>query len=206
MKILLTGFGPFPGARLNPTAALVRRLASQPPRAGERRAAHVFETTYAAVDRELPLMLAQEKPAVLIMFGLAARSRELRVETVARNAMSRAAPDAAGYLPLEATIAAVPKPTLPMRVPSHRLLQALQRAGVNARLSRDAGRYLCNYLCWQATAAATAAGGPRLAAFVHVPRVGGAGGRRGAPLTFNDLVRAGEAVIAAAVATARSRR
>ena len=56
-----------------------------------------------------------------------------------------------------------------MPTPARRLLAAVRAARVPATLSRDAGRYLCNYLCWRATEAARKTGGPRLAAFVHVP-------------------------------------
>ena len=43
LTILITGFGPFPGAPFNPTGALVELLARPPPgMAGMRRVAHVF--------------------------------------------------------------------------------------------------------------------------------------------------------------------
>ncbi len=48
--ILVTGFGPFPGAPDNPTAALVKRLATQR-RTNFRVVGHVFETRYDAVDK-----------------------------------------------------------------------------------------------------------------------------------------------------------
>ena len=66
-------------------------------------------------------------------------------------------------------------------------------------MSHDAGRYLCNYLCWRATEAAARPDGPKVAAFVHVPKVRATGTRR-APLTFHQLVRAGEAIVLAAIA------
>src|SRR5438105_3028909 len=94
--VLLTGFGPFPGAPYNPTGALVRALARSrcPAFAGVRRIAHVFPTSYAAVDRELPALLTREAPDVILMFGLATRTRQLRIETRARNAVSLRTPDA----------------------------------------------------------------------------------------------------------------
>src|SRR4051812_5161506 len=51
--VLLTGFGPFPGAPFNPTGLLSEALAcGRPPGMGSvRRVAHVFPTTYDAVDR-----------------------------------------------------------------------------------------------------------------------------------------------------------
>src|SRR5882724_13074796 len=81
--ILLTGFGPFPGAPFNPTGPLVRALAHErhPRLVGVRRIAHVFPTRYDAVDRELPALVARAAPTIVLMFGLAARTRHLRVET-----------------------------------------------------------------------------------------------------------------------------
>ena len=71
-----------------------------------RRVAHVFPTSYAAVDRELPALLARERPDVLLMFGLAAHRRHISIETRARNAISRAVPDASGQLPAASLIVA----------------------------------------------------------------------------------------------------
>jgi pyroglutamyl-peptidase len=219
--ILLTGFGPFPGAPVNPTGPLVQALARSrhSDLRGVRRVAHVFETSYAAVDRELPLLLAREQPLVLIMFGLAQRSRHIRIETRARNALA-AAPDASGYHPAANVIAAGGPATLTLPAPAPRLLAAARLAGTSAALSRNAGDYLCNYLCWRACEATSRGLGPtlaslRLAAFVHVPnvktqRVGKALAPRTHPLrpahTLDDLIRAGEAIVLAALAAARFRR
>src|SRR3989442_1750748 len=80
--IIITGFGPFPGAPYNPTDPLVSMLARRrrPAFAGVRRIAHVFRVSYEAVDRELPELLAREQPDVLVMFGLAMRTRHIRIE------------------------------------------------------------------------------------------------------------------------------
>lgn len=207
MNILLTGFGPFPGAPVNPTERLVEKLAHgrHLARAGVRRTSHVFRTSYEAVDRELPALLKRTKPDVLVMFGLAGRTRHLRIETRARNAASRVVPDAAGRRPRAGMIAPGAAASLALRIPAQRLVKAARSAGVKAALSRDAGRYLCNYLCWRAAEAAARPNGPKVAAFVHVPKVRGKGSPR-APLTFDQLVRAGEAIVFAAMAAARTAR
>ena len=139
------------------------------------------------------------------MFGLAARTRHLRIEIRARNAASRIVPDAAGRGPRAGSIAPGAAASLALRIPAQRLLKAARSTGVKAALSRDAGRYLCNYLCWRATEAAARPNGPKVAAFIHVPKVRGKGSRH-APLTFDQLVRAGEAIVRAAVASARTLR
>ena len=63
--ILITGFGPFPGAPFNPTEPLAVELARRrhPAFANVRRVAHVFRVSYEAVDRDLPALIAREKPA-----------------------------------------------------------------------------------------------------------------------------------------------
>ena len=191
--ILVTGFGPFPGAPFNPTEALVRRLAKLR-RVNLRVVPHVFETSYAAVDRELPNLMAKHKPDALLMFGLHGRARTLRIETLARNAIGRAR-DASGATPRGRSIAAEAAHAR-MASPAARLVRAARRAGVPAAASRDAGQYLCNYLCWRATAAAKGKD-VWLAAFVHVPPVSRKSLKLGGRLlTPANLERAARAILA----------
>ncbi len=145
LRILVTGFGPFPGAPENPTGPLVHALARKPRPAkdGVVIKAHVFRTRYKAVDRALPRLLKDFKPDALIMFGLATRSRAIRVETLARNRISHH-PDAGGFTPGPCAIDAASRRSLPVRAPTAAMLRALKRTGLPARLSRNAGDYLCN--------------------------------------------------------------
>src|ERR1700681_4659232 len=98
--ILMTGFGPFPGAPFNPTGPLVTRLARlrRQGLAKVEIVPHIFPTSYAAVDRDLPKLIANYRPDALLMFGLATRARTLRVETRARNGLALV-PDAGGNSP-----------------------------------------------------------------------------------------------------------
>src|SRR5262245_56415398 len=95
--ILVTGFGPFPGAPFNPTGPLVEKLGRirRPMLADVKIVPHVFRTSYAAVDHELPRLIARHKPDALLMFGLAPRAKTLRIETRARNALT-SFPDISG--------------------------------------------------------------------------------------------------------------
>jgi pyroglutamyl-peptidase len=194
--ILITGFGPFPGAPFNPTEPLVQRLAKLK-LARTKIVTHIFETSYAAVDRDLPKLLKRYKPDAVLMFGLASRARIVRIETRAQNVLAQIA-DAAGKVPQRAAIVAGRPQAMPMALPSQQILRAVRKAGVRARLSTDAGRYLCNYLCWRATEAAMTQKGPRLAAFVHVPRVADKPGKTNKKkLSLDDLVIAGKAALRA---------
>jgi pyroglutamyl-peptidase len=165
---------------------------------------HIFPTSYAAVDRELPALIAKHKPDALLMFGLAPRARGLRVETRARNALALL-PDAGGASLGRHAIAVGSQTSMKLRTPVRPLLAALRGLRPRATLSRDAGRYLCNYLCWRAAETASTGTGLRLAAFIHVPPV-----RRGprrkhdkALASLNDLTVAGARALVALVAAAR---
>src|SRR4051812_2961136 len=96
LRILVTGFGPFPGAPHNPTMPLVARLLRlrRPAFTDVELSGHIFPVTYRAVDRDLPQLLLRHRPHALLMFGLATRTRHLRIETRARNAVTMLWPDA----------------------------------------------------------------------------------------------------------------
>src|ERR1700679_475634 len=100
MRVALAGFGAFPGVPFNPSAALVRALVRRrrPALADVACTTHIFATSYAAVDRDLPKLFAQ-KPDVVLIFGVAGRRRQLCIETRARNAVSLLFPDASGRKP-----------------------------------------------------------------------------------------------------------
>src|ERR1700710_402579 len=96
LRILITGFGPFPGAPHNPTMPLVARLLRlrRPAFSEGELSGHIFPVTYKAVERGLPRLLAEPPPHALLMFGLASRTPHGRIETRARNAGTRLWPDA----------------------------------------------------------------------------------------------------------------
>jgi pyroglutamyl-peptidase len=229
--ILITGFGPFPGAPVNPASLVAARLVGcrRPAFAGTRRVAHVFATRYDVVDRELPALLTQQKPDIVVMFGVATRTRAVRIEQRARNRIARF-PDAGGRRPAASTIAPQ-RDALRNPLPVARLVKAARMAGVAAAPSRNAGTYLCNYLYWHALEATGGTDGPSMVIFIHLPPVGlkelpkkpirrclrgfskklpgtprnaRRTHRRRAP-RLNDLVRAGEAIVLAMVSLSAGR-
>jgi pyroglutamyl-peptidase len=207
IRVLITGFGPFPGAPFNPTGMLAMRLAKlrRPALAGVARSAHVFRTTYAAVDRDLPRLLAEHQPDVLLMFGLATRRRHVSIETRAQNVVAMLPDRDRRAAPGRSIAAGMSART--MKIPVARLLAAVRAANVPVKRSRDAGTYLCNYLCWRSIDAAGKRGGPALTAFVHVPNIRRMPMRNGAQkrLTLDDLVRAGSAILIALAAASKRR-
>ena len=193
--ILITGFDRFPGAPINPTARLVAELARRRRPAGVCLHRHVFATSYAAVDAELPALIARHRPDAIVMFGLATRTKHLRIETRARNRVSIRFPDASGRVASRPAIDPGEPARLGGRAPMHRLRAAVRATGVAATLSCDAGTYVCNYAYWRALAATNV---PPLVVFIHVPKVAAIRPRRTGkrkPIRFADLVRAGESIL-----------
>jgi len=226
--ILITGFGRFPGAPVNPSGLMATRLVRRrrPAFAATRRIAHVFATRYDAVDGELPALLKREKPDIVVMFGVATRSHRVRVEQRARNRIALF-PDASGHRPATRTIAPH-REAMRNPLPVTRLVKAARTARVAAAPSRNAGAYLCNYVYWRALEAAARPEGPGLVVFVHVPPVGlkelpkklfkrprrrlakklpnRRRKRKPRAPGLNDLVRAGEAIVLAMTSLAAKRR
>jgi pyroglutamyl-peptidase len=207
LRILITGFGTFPGAPWNPTQPLVARLTKlrRPAFADVDFSSHIFPVTYKAVDRELPELLKKYRPQAVLMFGLAGRTTHVRIETRARNAVTMLWPDAAQIRSRTGSIGLGPDAAM-FGPHTAKLLRAARATNIDARASRDAGAYLCNYLSWRAIESVGTNRDLHLAAFVHIPLLArdGMAMRKGASrITLEQLVDAGEAMLLEMVRQAR---
>jgi len=206
LRILITGFGPFPGAPFNPTMPLVTRLTAlrRPAFDNVEFSSHIFHVTYATVDRELPELIASLRPDAMLSFGLADRTPFMRIETRARNAVTTTFPDADRNRARKGSIVDGADAML-FGPHTAKLLRAARATGVDARASRDAGSYLCNYLSWRSIEAVRRVNGPRLAAFVHIPLLErGVSSRRAPRIRLEELVDASEAMLLEMVKLARA--
>lgn len=163
VDILITGFGPFPHVRVNPTSVLARQVARRLS-ASFKAEALVLETSYAGGLPALREHLAETRPKAVLMLGLAARARFIRVELFARGHSSRLHVDASGRIPTATSAGALPARTT---ANAEGALAALRRQGLRTRLSSSAGRYLCDASYAAGLALAGSEGAPVL--FVHVP-------------------------------------
>ena len=206
--VLIVGFGPFPGAPRNPSAELVCALGKRrrPALVDTRVVTAVLPTSYAAVRDELPKLLETYYPDAVLFFGLASRARFLRIERRAVNAVTGFYPDATRTKSARRNFMPGMPAEFRVRADVVRLASAARATGIDARLSRDAGRYICNAALYR-TLHAARQDGPRLIAFLHIPRPrrrARLDAKRGRPRpTLDMLVRAGEAVLIALMAQAR---
>jgi pyroglutamyl-peptidase len=175
-RVLITGFGPYPGVPVNASMVLSAELAARVPRLfpGVDLTTEVIATEWLAAPQRLDRLLAESRPDVALHFGVSPRARGFELELRARNACS-AVPDASGALPPDDKCDAHGAEHLPVSVPVRHIAQRLRRIGIPAFLSRDAGAYLCNAALYHSLHLARAAPRRRVG-FIHIPAALAPGG------------------------------
>ena len=128
------------------------------------------------------------------MFGLAPRAKTISHRDPRAQSVSLL-PDAGGAALVRHVIAAGGPAAITLPAPARYLLAAVRSTRVPVVLSRDAGQYLCNYLCWRAAETAAKPPGPISRPSSMCPW-SGAGrfhlpARKSAALAPADLTRAG---------------
>jgi len=172
--ILVTGFGAFPNAPVNPTQALMSALEAHEARLerlGVRLERRVLPVVFDAVLPTLTALIDELQPDAVLHFGLASRRRLISIETRAQNRLTLLHPDAEGRLASSPIIRAGKPDALAALVPVSHLNAMLKAEGFGSRLSRDAGDYVCNQTFYHSLAMAE--GTKRHVGFIHVPKEGG---------------------------------
>lgn len=187
-KILITGFGPFPGVPDNPSAALVRTLA----RGEFNVAARVLPTAYDAAWPLLAQAIAEEAPDIVICFGVASGSTAIRIEQQARNVVGTARADSTGQCHAQDVVCADGPVSYPSTLPMVEIAAALGTAGLPAEMSESAGDYLCNYIFYKLMHDIVVQGRGYAGGFVHIPMP-----RADTTLDAEGLAAAGRVIIQA---------
>jgi pyroglutamyl-peptidase len=166
--LLVTGFEPFAGAAVNPSAEVAKRLDGRRIGGMEVRAA-VLPVQHLRAAAAMQSLCAAHDPAAIVQLGLAAERAQVALERVAVNVMDYAIPDNDGFQALdEPCVAGGPAAyftTLPVRA----MLEAMRGAGVPTYLSMSAGTYLCNFVMYTTLHALAVRPGAPPAGFVHLP-------------------------------------
>ena len=195
--LLITGFGPFPGAPTNPTAEVVERLIAQAwaPR-GARVRALVAPVRWGGSAEMIDQALRESGCDGALMLGVAGKAREFRVEMRARNHADRRRPDADGKLWRNAKIDPTGPAVARSTAPVVEMMRAIQDAGYPSVASSDAGDYLCNFTLYRLlTGVGEGVDGPPVG-FLHVPRFFERDGVD-VPVELDDLERAVKAAATA---------
>ncbi|MBU1212573.1 MAG: pyroglutamyl-peptidase I [Alphaproteobacteria bacterium] len=191
-RILLTGFGAFPGVPANATSQLVPVLAAEAmcryPECDFQW--DILPVTWQGGPLASARLIETFDPHIVVHFGVSEGASGFVIETLARNCC-RAAPDAGGALPALDLLDAYAPAGLQATLPCQTIVARLLDAGFPAELSEDAGAYLCNAVLFQTLM--TVRPGVQ-AGFVHLPvRLDGID----APISMEAALRGGLAVLAA---------
>lgn len=193
-RLLLCGFGSFPEAPLNPSAAVVASLAREAwaPAGAEVDFLTLPVQWKGSVETILRQLQARPADGVLVV-GVAVEADAFRVEHTGRNCAARERPDHAGRVWEQPLIDGAGADVIAATAPCAAMLDAISGAGLPVIRSDDAGDYLCNFTLYRLLAADAA---PAVG-FLHVPQA-----RECAPSAAYSLDQIREAVCAAAGAFA----
>ena len=187
IRILVTGFGPFPGVPFNASSVLVEQLAEAVPRSVPRAmiVPAILPTDWRLAGETARRVAQTLEPDVILHFGVSRRCTGFEVETRARN---NAAPflDQAGLAPPGRTLWRGAPPMLKATLPAAMLVQRLRLAGLPAVVSSDAGRYLCNAVLYETLLRARERKPAPLVGFIHIPALPAPSSNG----SFGDAVRA----------------
>lgn len=174
LRILVTGFGRFPGAHSNPTEWLIKALGrEQNNLARFRIELHlaVLPVDYSGLMERLVRLEQEVKPDVILHFGLATKRRAFCLEMRALNRLNLLRCDALGHRPKTRAVVLGGAQILHSRFPATMIQAAWHQAGLRARLSHHPGAYLCNAALYLSLANSAA----KTVGFIHVPKIGFAG-------------------------------
>ena len=166
MKIIVTGFDPFGGEKINPSIECVKAL---PEVEGVELIRLELPTVFKESAKSLNEVINEVKPDAVLSVGQAGGRPGITMERIAINVDDARIPDNITQQPIDETIqtegAAAYFSTLPIK----RIVKAIREAGISAEVSNSAGTFVCNHIMYQALFAATKADKPFKAGFMHIP-------------------------------------
>jgi pyroglutamyl-peptidase len=177
MKILMTGFVPFPGVEINPSELLIRYYqdGAVPLPDGVQVIAEVLPTAFEAAGLRIRELIREEQPDAVLGLGVAQKRDKINIERVAHNWDEAKIPDNDGVLRSGQKIAPDGAETYFSTLPVDKLLAAMSAAHIPAVLSDDAGRYVCNHVYYSARDEIEHLDKHIPCGFIHIPGLAGVG-------------------------------
>ena len=211
LRILVTGFEPFGGSPVNPSAMAAESLVHGRFPGAEVRALVlpvVGGTELGSARAALDHLIDVHRPAACVSFGEAHVRGEVSVERVAVNLRDyRIADNSGAFAEDSPVVDGAPDArfaTLPVRA----IVDAVRAEGIPAGLSLAAGTYLCNAVMFHSLERAARGLAPTISGFVHVPQLEAQHVLRptdARPITERELLAAASAVLRTVVEHCRNR-
>lgn len=146
MKVLVTGFDPFGGEKINPSIEAVKRLDDKI--AGADIVKVEIPTVFHKSIERLERALEEEKPDITICVGQAGGRNRISVERVAINISDGRIPDNEGYQPIDELIFEDGDTAYFAKLPIKAMVKEMNKRNIPAEVSNTAGTYVCNHLMY----------------------------------------------------------
>ena len=199
MKILVTGFDPFGGEKVNPALEAVKSLPSVV-HGAEIRWVEIPTVFYQSAE-VLEAEIVRYQPDVVLCIGQAGGRASLTPERVAINQDDARIPDNQGNQPIDTPIRLDGQAAYFSTLPIKAMVQAIKEEGLPATVSNTAGTFVCNHLMYQALYLADKKFPNMRAGFMHIPYMTEQviNKPNTASMNLTDIVRGIEAAIGAIV-------
>ena len=167
MKVLVTGFEPFGGEKVNPALEAVKGL----PAEIHGAEVHCLEvpTVFHKSAQVLEEEMSRYQPDFVLCIGQAGGRSSLTPERVAINQDDARIPDNEGNQPIDLPIRADGDPAYFSSLPIKAMVQAIKKEGLPASVSNTAGTFVCNHLMYQALYLVEKKFPHIKAGFMHIP-------------------------------------
>jgi len=199
MKILVTGFDPFGGEKVNPALEAVKSLPS------EIHGAEIhwveIPTVFYQSAEVLETAIVHYQPDAVLCIGQAGGRASLTPERIAINQDDARIPDNQGNQPIDTPIRLDGQAAYFSTLPIKAMVQAIKEEGLPATVSNTAGTFVCNHLMYQALYLADKKFPHMRAGFMHIPYMTEQviNKPNTASMNLTDIVRGIEAAIGAIV-------
>ncbi|CEM61043.1 pyroglutamyl-peptidase I [Treponema phagedenis] len=167
MKILVTGFDPFGGERINPAIESVKKLP---------------DTILGAdiIKLEIPTVIGKsldkikeavkkESPDVVLSIGQAGGRSDITVERVGINIDDCRIKDNEGNQPIDTPVVKDGPAAYFVTIPIKAIVEKLRTKGIPASVSNSAGTFICNHVCYGVAHLAASSKKPMKSGFIHIP-------------------------------------
>ena len=167
MKILVSGFDPFGGEKINPAIEAVKLLSDEI-KGNEVIKIEIPTVIGKSVDK-LKEKIKEVKPDVVISVGQAGGREDITVERVAINVDDCRIKDNEGNQPIDEKIAEDGPDAYLLTLPIKAIVENIKSANIPASVSNTAGTFICNHVAYgMAHLRATEYPNMRTG-FIHIP-------------------------------------
>ena len=170
MKILVTGFDPFGGEKINPALETIKRLPDTI--LGAQIIKLEIPTVVGKSLAKIKEAVEKENPDVVLSIGQAGGRSEITEERVGINIDDCRIPDNEGNQPIDEPVVKGGPAAYFVTVPIKAIVENIKAHNIPASISNTAGTFICNHVCYgvaHLAAQRTAAGKPMKSGFIHIP-------------------------------------